>query len=481
MNDGKEYRICDNCNRKETRTLDALGHLNNGQIKRVEKTCTTDGFTVTVCSRCGAETGTRNYVKAGHVWGDWIKDTDPGCETKGTKHRICSSCGARENGTIDALGHLNNGQIKRQDKTCTVDGFTVTVCSRCGKETGTRNVIKAGHVWGDWIKDTDPGCVTTGTKHRICSKCGARENGTIDALDHLMNGQIKRVDKTCTKDGYTITVCSRCGAEVGTKNVIKASHNWNDWVTDTEAKCEVDGTKHRICKDCGKREDGTITKLGHLDEGKIKKVEPTCSKAGYSVKVCSRCNKELGDRTTIKATGVHTWKSWVVDKAATCEAAGSKHRECSGCGKKETATIAAVGHLYEGKIKKVAATCVADGYSVVVCSRCGKEQGTKTVIKATGKHTWGAWIPDKDATCETAGTKHRNCTVCGKKETGTIPKLGHLVEGKTRTIKPTCTHDGYRVVLCSRCGDGRENEDCCQAYLGRLDRRYQGNLRQRRK
>ncbi len=453
VNEGKDYRTCDNCGRRETRPVSELGHSMQGQIKKESPTCTKDGFTVPKCSRCGAEVGSRTVLPAtGHTWGAWIRDTDPTCETDGTQHRYCSVCGARDDGTIRALGHQNNGQVKRVDKTCTTDGYTVTICSRCGKENGNKNIIKAGHVWGDWLKDSDPGCETTGTKHRICSACGARENGTIDALGHLNNGQVKRVNKTCTKDGYTVTICSRCGKETGTPNVIKASHNWNDWVTDTEAKCEADGTKHRTCKDCGKREDGTITKLGHLDNGEIKKVEPTCSKAGYKVKVCSRCKKELEDRTTIKATGVHTWKSWVVDTAATCEKAGTKHHECSGCGKKETETIAKLGHLYEGKVKRVEATCVSDGYSVVVCSRCGKEQGTRTVIKATGNHTWGDWVVDKAATCEAAGTKHRTCKCCSKKETGTIPKLGHLVQGQVKSIKPTCTQDGYTIAVCSRCG-----------------------------
>ncbi|MBR3641172.1 MAG: leucine-rich repeat domain-containing protein, partial [Oscillibacter sp.] len=38
-------------------------------------------------------------------------------------------------------------------------------------------------------------------------------------------------------------------------------------------------------------------------------------------------------------------------------------------------------------------------------------------------HVWGDWITDTEATTETAGTKHRVCTVCGKRQNGTIPRV----------------------------------------------------------
>lgn len=41
-----------------------------------------------------------------------------------------------------------------------------------------------------------------------------------------------------------------------------AEHSYGDWVTDTEATEEADGTKHRSCTVCGYREDGTIPATG---------------------------------------------------------------------------------------------------------------------------------------------------------------------------------------------------------------------------
>ena len=86
--------------------------------------------------------------------------------------------------------------------------------------------------------------------------------------------------------------------------------------------------------------------------------------------------------TAIPATNAHKYVT-KIDKAANCEAAGSKHEECSVCG-----------------AKKAAAS-----------------------IPATGAHKFGAYKTTVSATVMKTGTKERTCSVCGKKETLVIPKL----------------------------------------------------------
>ena len=111
------------------------------------------------------------------------------------------------------------------------------------------------------------------------------------------------------------------------------------------------------------------------------RTEPTCVKNG---KLIEKCKLHQDTRETSRpATGKHTYK-WVTDKNPTCGAAGSKHQECTVC----------------------------------------KAKGSIEKIKATGKHSMGAWKVTKAATAVAAGVKERTCKVCGgAKERASIAKL----------------------------------------------------------
>lgn len=83
-----------------------------------------------------------------------------------------------------------------------------------------------------------------------------------------------------------------------------------------------------------------------------------------------------------------------IDKQPTCGQDGSQHRECTVCGYKETATA----------------------------------------IKATGKHTYGAYVQTKEATVLAEGIKTRTCAVCGHKESAGIPKLAATMKVNVKSI-----------------------------------------------
>lgn len=54
--------------------------------------------------------------------------------------------------------------------------------------------------------------------------------------------------------------CNGCNEEFN-----KTAHTYGAWITDTEAKIGVAGTKHRVCTACNYREDGTIPALKKED------------------------------------------------------------------------------------------------------------------------------------------------------------------------------------------------------------------------
>ena len=85
-------------------------------------------------------------------------------------------------------------------------------------------------------------------------------------------------------------------------------------------------------------------------------------------------------------------------------------------------------------VEKVDATCTTNGTKAYYICECGKKFSDATasveitddstlVVPATG-HSYGNWVTDTAATSTTDGTKHRDCTVCGYTESGTIPATG---------------------------------------------------------
>ena len=97
------------------------------------------------------------------------------------------------------------------------------------------------------------------------------------------------------------------------------------------------------------------------------------------------------------------------------------------------------------------ANCITDGYTGdTYCKDCGELISSGEVIPATGNHKFGDWTITKAATCTTAGTKTKTCSVCGKTETATIAKTAHKYDNTV--VKPTYTAKGYTLHKCSACG-----------------------------
>lgn len=90
----------------------------------------------------------------------------------------------------------------------------------------------------------------------------------------------------------------------------------------------------------------------------ISRQEVTCGQDGTITYQCtdgenatcnhSATNPGIKTVTTAYATGEHTWSDWIIDQAATTEAAGSQHRTCTVCSYTEEETIPAEPeHVYD--------------------------------------------------------------------------------------------------------------------------------------
>ena len=119
-----------------------------------------------------------------------------------------------------------------------------------------------------------------------------------------------------------------------------ANHRFNDWVIDKEATEATDGSKHRNCVVCLYREKevipstggGTHTHTFSSDWSYDTNCHWHAATCGHDVK------SDLAS---------HTLGQWVIDKEATATENGSKHRICSICPYKETASIPATGEEEE--------------------------------------------------------------------------------------------------------------------------------------
>ena len=129
----------------------------------------------------------------------------------------------------------------------------------------------------------------------------------------------------------------------------------------------------------------TVTMLPceHTDTVIKNKVDPTCTKAGYTGDTyCNICGRMVKQGTTIKATG-HSFTKYTSNNNATCTKDGTKTAICDhGCGAKKTITDkgTAKGHSYVIKVT-AKATASKEGTLTTCCKVCGSVSNTTKIHK----------------------------------------------------------------------------------------------------
>lgn len=95
-------------------------------------------------------------------------------------------------------------------------------------------------------------------------------------------------------------------------------------------------------------------------------------------------------------------------------------------------------------------------------------------------HSFGDWQVVSPATCTADGSRQRVCTRCGAVEVQTLPAAGHKFGEWTTTKKPTCTETGTEKRTCSVCS---KEETRVIAALGHtpgtevfVDKKYHWNI-----
>ena len=141
---------------------------------------------------------------------------------------------------------------------------------------------------------------------------------------------------------------------------------------------------------------------------------------------------------------IHLLTGWIIDKEATCTKVGSKHKECTICGKIiETEEILATdNHISSSWIVDNQGSCTENGLQHKECTVCKEVLETETIY-AIG-HSYSDWLIDKEATVYSTGSKHKVCTECTETlETETIPQLKC---SKAKLSKISNTSSGVKIT-----------------------------------
>ena len=282
-----------------------------------------------------------------------------------------------------------------------------------------------------WATHSGSGTATC-TTGIICDKCGAEFGVLGHELGEWQQG-----------DGKHWKECSRCKAKVE-----EGRHNWsNPYVYRKEPTCTAAGYIEYTCSWCSLKKTETLNALGH-DYVHHEAQAPTCTEIGWDAyDNCSRC-----DYTTyveIPASG-HSFGEWEEVTPPSCTDKGSEERTCSACKTIETRDVNPNGHSWESDytIDKEA-TCESDGSKSIHCSKCDAVKDSET-ITATG-HDYESSVTTA-ATCTTEGVRTYVCkNDSSHTYTEPIPSNGHaLVHHEAQPA--TCIAIGWNAYdTCNNC------------------------------
>lgn len=168
-------------------------------------------------------------------------------------------------------------------------------CDICG------NIRTTSHVYNTVI--TEPTCTENGYTTYTCAKCNdSYISDEISAKGHTYTSTV--TPPTCTENGYTTYTCT-CGDKYIDNEVSAIGHSFSDWKIRTNADCETDGEKYRICSTCKYEETMTIPAHGHsFSEVFDIYKEPTDFEEGLKFRVCTNLCGAVTDETVIPKTSL---------------------------------------------------------------------------------------------------------------------------------------------------------------------------------
>ena len=372
--------------------------------------------------------------------------------------------------SIYAAEDFRNIGLQQSDGTVYVTAYNSTNFDENTKANYTDTYNYCNHTNKVTLEKTvGPDCKTAGDLKEICADCRAmfKTPGGGDKGDHNYQAT-GTTAATCTAQGYTTYTCTACGDSYNADYTAMLPHDW-EWVTDTPATCGTAGSKHEKCKTCTATQSlntvipatGSHSYTAQIVKAEALKSAATCTAPAtyyYSCATCGKVENNAGHTFTSGSPAAHTFtaqtvKADALKAAASCTAAAVYYYSCVNCGKVEKndshtfMSGSATEHVWEWVIDKNA-TCVAAGSKHEKCKTCTATQSLNTVIPATGSHSYTAQTVKADAlksaaTCTAPATYYYSCTTCGAIE----KKAGHTFTSGSATAHVDANGDNR----CDNC------------------------------
>ena len=354
--------------------LECLHNEGNTTLYTLEPTCTHKGYTGnTSCKLCGQIYEMGDSIPAlGHDFVETV--VAPTCTADGYTEHLCSRCQHIEySDTVAATGHKADSVVFENvvAATCTTAGSrdSVVYCSVCQIELSRiKVVIPAGHhiVVDPAVAAT---CTATGlTEGSHCDVCHEVlvAQTTTTAAGHAAGAAVAENLKaaTCTAAGSvdSVVYCTVCKAELSRKTVEipVASHTAGAAVAENlkAATCTAAGSVDSVvyctvCKAEISRKTVELPVIAHTEVVDVA-VAATCTESGLTEgSHCPVCNTIIKAQEVIPAKG-HKADSIVIENvvAATYKAAGSYDSVvyCSVCKVELSRTKVVVPQLVAPKI-----------------------------------------------------------------------------------------------------------------------------------
>ncbi len=424
-----------------------------------------------------------NVTACEHEW-TVTAHADMDCENDGFTDSVCSKCGAVRHEVIPARGHYWN-ELERVEPTTDAEGHVTYECVWCGK---TRTEILSILQPFDGVRVRVEKVAATPGDEYIEMKLYVDDTprwGSISILLHFDTDVLvyeefevnSAVSKQLRTGKPVIFTLNDEKTDEGELRVLLASAYEADGyegyhsggyeylgtiefdVAATAAtgfsEVTVDVTKLTDNESVGvpfETVNGGVQVNCAHDWQEIEHSEPACEADGYAIFKCSKCD-EL-KRESLGAALGHSWGDWEVTTPATCSAEGVETRVCSrDASHTETRVLAIDPDAHEWiDSGRTPATCSAEGAVHYVCLNNPDHEKTEPIPLDPEAHNWGEWVVTSPATCEAAAVETR---VCANDPAHTETREGQAALGHDWgewevTVPATCAAAGTETRVCRR-------------------------------
>ena len=473
---GTEQRECSVCHTTETKTVNALNHIDENK----DNICDREECKAVLCG------------EGNHVEDNGTVTTPATCVATGVKTFTCTACGntlRTEEIAIDTTNH-DLEEHEAQAPTCTEIGWNAyETCKREGCGYTTKVKIEAtGHGADKYMVIN--GVLYYGAACQCEDQIAIIEEGTTVEISNEADL------KTVLTAGYSIKLT----ADVDLTSVIKLENgqkvtidlagktitaDWKDengvvdvlWACGEGIEVTITGNGTMACGKDGSK----VCVISATDGAKITIENGTFTSGGSA---CIYATREgviiinggtfsadqyyLGNRYLLDVNENDTTLGTIIvkggsfkdfdpanhtnDGAYTNKVANGYHSIKDG----DNYVVNKCTEDEENQENVVPATCTKEGsYNLVVrCTECNAILSSEAKTTQKTEHTYSeAFTTDVAATCTTEGSKSRHCTGTdcdAKTDVTVIDATGHSLTW-VETTAPTCTEEGVETGSCANC------------------------------